>query len=87
MAQFVVRNIADGVKSRLQRLARRNGRSMEEEVREILRVAVNGEDASGGGLATEISALFAKIGLDPDIPELRGHKIRPASFEDASSDD
>jgi plasmid stability protein len=81
MAQFVVRNIENSVKARLQRRARRNGRSMEEEVRDILRVAVNEGDAPAGGLGTEISALFAAAGLDSDIPELRGHEIKPASFE------
>ena len=81
MAQFVVRNIENAVKARLQRRARRNGRSMEEEVRDILRDAVNGEDVPTGGLGTEISTLFAKVGLDFDIPELRGHEIKPARFE------
>lgn len=80
MAQFVVRNIQNGIKERLQRRARRNGRSMEEEVRDILRIAVNEEDPSGG-LGSEISALFTKAGLDSDIPELRGHEIKPPSFE------
>jgi hypothetical protein len=32
------------------------------------------------GLGTEIAALFQKTPLMTDIPELRGHKIRPASF-------
>src|ERR1035438_1345449 len=32
MAQLVVRNIENAVKDRLQRRARRNGRSMEEEI-------------------------------------------------------
>lgn len=54
---------------------------MEEEARDILRNAVNEEDIPAGGLGTEISALFTKAGLDSDIPELRGHEIRPASFE------
>ena len=82
MAQFVVRNVENGVKARLQRRARQNGRSMEEEVRDILRNAVNEQDAPAGGLGTEISALFAKAGLDSDIPELRGHEIKPASFDE-----
>ena len=82
MAQFVVRNIENGVKARLQHRARRNGRSMEEEVRDILRNAVNEPDVPTGGLGTEISSLFAKAGLDFDIPELRGHRIKPASFEE-----
>jgi antitoxin FitA len=82
VAQFVVRNIENGVKARLQRRARQNGRSMEEEVRDILRNAVNGQEVPAGGLGTEISALFAKAGLDFDIPELRGYAIKPASFEE-----
>jgi len=80
MAQFVVRNIENEVKARLQRRAKRHGRNMEEEVREILRDAVKEEDSPAGGLGTEIARLFAKVGLEADIPELRGHKIKPPSF-------
>jgi plasmid stability protein len=80
MAQFVVRNIENEVKARLQRRAKRHGRNMEEEVREILRDAVKEEDSPTGGLGTEIARLFAKVGLEADIPELRGHKIKPPSF-------
>jgi hypothetical protein len=36
LGQFVVRNIENGVKARLQRRAKRHGRSTEEEVRDIL---------------------------------------------------
>jgi antitoxin FitA len=81
MAQLVVRNIENAVKALLQRRARRNGRSMEEEVRDILRNAAKDEDVPPSGLGTEISALFAKAGLDSDIPELRGHEIKPPSFD------
>jgi len=81
MAQFVVRNLENTVKAQLQRRAKRHGRSMEEEVREILRNAVHEKDAPAGGLGTEIAALFAKSGFDSDIAELRGYKIRPAKFE------
>jgi len=81
MAQLVVRNIENAVKVRLQRRARRHGHSMEEEARDILRKAVNEKDVPVGGLGTEISDLFAKVGLDSDIRELRGHEIKPASFE------
>jgi antitoxin FitA len=81
MAQLVVRNIENAVKTRLQLRARRHGHSMEEEAREILRSAVNEEDLPAGGLGTEISGLFTKIGLDRDIPELRGYGLKPPSFE------
>lgn len=82
MAQLVVRNIESQVKLRLGRRAAENGRSMEEEVREILRNAANEEQSSAGGLGTEISALFAKGSLRSDIPELRGRTINPAKFEE-----
>lgn len=82
MAQFVVRNIENEVKARLRRRAARRGRSMEEEVRDILRDAVRTEESSeAGGLGTEISSRFAGIGLKTDIPELRGHKIKSVSFD------
>jgi antitoxin FitA len=81
MAQLVVRSIENTVKQRLQRRAARHGRSMEEEVREILRSAVNQDEDPAGGLGTEIATLFAKAGLVSDIPELRGRAIKPATFE------
>jgi plasmid stability protein len=81
MGQLVVRNIENAVKTRLQRRARRHGRSMEEEVREILRSAVSGEETPSGGLGTDISRLFMKAGLPSDVGELRGHAIAPAKFE------
>jgi plasmid stability protein len=72
VAQFIVRNVENAVKLRLQRRARRHGRSMEAEVREILRNAVSQEeDVPAGGLGSEISALFANAGLDSDVSELR----------------
>jgi plasmid stability protein len=81
MAQLLVRNIENGVKAGLQRRARRNGRSMEEEVRDILRAAVHeSPEAPAGGLGSEISKIFAKHGLDSPIPELH-FEIKPPSFE------
>jgi hypothetical protein len=54
---------------------------MEEEVRDILRNAVNEQDVAFGGLGTEIASLFAKVGLDEEIRELRGYETTPASFD------
>ena len=56
---------------------------MEEEVRDILRAAVNEEEkrAAKGGLGTEISKIFAKHGLETPIPELH-FEIKPPSFEE-----
>lgn len=81
MAQFVVRNIENAVKTSLQRRAQRNGRSMEEEVRDILRSTVNKDDAPARGLGTEIARIFTKVGLYSDIPELRGHQPNSPLFE------
>jgi len=81
MAQLVVRNLEVGVKARLQRRARLNRRSMEEEVRDILRDAVKEQTAPRRGLGTAIASLFAKPGLRKDIPELHGYQINPPRFE------
>ncbi len=81
MGQLVVRNLENSVKSQLQRRAKQHGRSMEEEVRDILRNAVNEHEVPSAGLGSEIASLFAKAGLTSDIPELRGNEIRPPDFE------
>lgn len=80
MAQLIVRNLDDDVKAKLQRRAKRHGRSTEAEVRDILRNAVREEDARLG-LGSRIAARFAGIGLDEDIPEQRGYPAQPADFE------
>lgn len=78
MAQLLVRNLDADVKAKLQRRARRHGRSTEEEVREILRNAVREEDAPRTPLGTRLAARFAGIGLVEAIPELRGQPARAA---------
>ncbi len=77
MAQILVRDIEDDVKERLQRRAVRHGRSMEAEIRDILRNVVKEDIKPAGGLGTEIAALFKGIGLQEgeDIPELHGYAI------------
>jgi plasmid stability protein len=80
MAQLVVRNLEDDVKARLQRRARRHGRSTEEEVREILRNAVREENATRNPLGSRVRERFAHIGLEDELPELRG-EAGPARFE------
>ncbi|MEK6373852.1 MAG: Arc family DNA-binding protein [Acidobacteriota bacterium] len=81
MAQLVVRQLDDDVKQKLQRRARRHGRSTEEEVREILRNAVRSEGGIRTPLGSRIAARFGRVGLVEQIPELRGQTVRPAVFE------
>jgi plasmid stability protein len=82
MAQLLVRHLEDEVKMRLQRRARRHGRSTEEEVREILRNAVKDESAPTTPLGSRLRERFAAIGLTDELPELRGEVARPATFEE-----
>jgi plasmid stability protein len=80
MAQVIVRNLEDEVKVALKQRASLHGWSMEEEVRYILRRAVNDEPTVTSQLGSRISARFADIGLAEPLPELRGQPIEPMNF-------
>lgn len=68
MASITIRNLDDGVKTRLRVRAANNGRSMEEEARNILREAVEHE-AETRNLAQAIRARFAPLGgVELDLP-------------------
>ena len=68
MASITVRNLEDDVKTRLRMRAARNGRSMEEEARRILRKAV-GPEATGRNLANAIRARIVPLGgVDLELP-------------------
>ena len=82
MAQIVVRKLEDAVKRKLQRRAVRHGRSMEEEVRDILRDALKDEGKPRRGLGTEIAEMFRGIGLKEPIRELRGYTVEPIKFDE-----
>ncbi len=84
MAQILVRNLEDQVKGRLQDRARRHGRSMEEEAREILRNALRDESELVGGLGTEMANMFRGIGLKQgeEIREWRGFPLEPMKFDE-----
>jgi len=83
MAQILVRNMDDRLKARLQRRAKRNGRSMEAEAREILRDALVEENAQPRKLGSEIVALFSGSGvyLDEPIAEIRDMRMEIPDFE------
>ena len=79
MAQFIVRNLEDEVKTALKQRAGRHGRSMEEEVRQILRDAVKPQRRSP--LGSRIAVRFKGLGLTEDLPEWSGQPAKPADFE------
>jgi plasmid stability protein len=82
MAQLVVRNLEQSVKVRLQRRAKRHGRSMEEEVRDILRNAVNEPEKQPVGLGTKIASMMKGTGIKFEVEELRGHPVKPVNFDE-----
>jgi antitoxin FitA len=89
MARLVIRQLDDDVKEKLELRAHRNGRSTEEEVREILRDAVKGEGSAPVkseasttvGLGTRLAATFRGVGIEEEIPELRGYPVEPIEFD------
>lgn len=83
MAQILVRNLEDRLKTRLQSRAKRHGRSMEEEAREILREALHEPDQPRGGLGSEMVALFSGSGvyLDEPIAEICNMRMEIPDFE------
>ena len=56
MASITIRKLDDAVKSRLRIRAARHGRSMEEEAREILKVAVVEEGSHKDRKSTRLNS-------------------------------
>eukprot|EP01037_Dinobryon_pediforme_P010856 gene10856-10936_t len=79
MAQLLIRNVDESVKQRLRARAQRHGKSMEEELRDIVRAAVETERDPSMGLGTWIASQFEGKGLDFEIEEIRGEPARPAT--------
>jgi len=59
---LTIRDVEPGVKERLRIRAAQSGRSMEEEVRVILRAATADDGGSAPSLADSIRARFATFG-------------------------
>ena len=69
MASITVRNLDDSLKRRLRIRAAENGRSMEQEVRDILRSALNEGATPVGNLGTTLHELFKPYGgVELEIP-------------------
>ena len=69
MASITIRNLDDDLKRRLRVRAARHGRSMEEEVRQILRRSIS-EPCAPKNLGKAIHDRFQAIGgVDLDLPE------------------
>ena len=81
VAQLVVRDLEDSVKEKLRRRAASRRRSLEAEVRDILRDAVARSESGERHLGSRIASRFAGLGATLDFPELRGQSARPARFK------
>ena len=82
MAQLIVRNLEDDVRDKLRALAAAHGRSMEEEIRSILRnAALKASPTKRVRLGTRIADRFRGRGLTEEIQELRGQPAESADFE------
>ena len=68
MASITIHNLDEPLEARLRIQAAMQGRSMEDEARDILRTALNRGPVQAMNLATAIRARFAPLG-GVDVPE------------------
>lgn len=69
MASITIRDLEPEVKERLRVRAARHGRSMEEEVRVILRAVIVEESVAAQRLGTAIQRRFQALGgVDLELP-------------------
>ena len=81
MASITIRNLDDDVRTLLRTRAARNDRSMEEEVRLILREAVGRKAIPEKGLGTAIHKLFKPLGgFELELPS-REPMREPPQFD------
>jgi plasmid stability protein len=82
MNNITISNLDDDIKSRLKKRAEKHGRSLEEEAREILRMALIENHEQPLNLANMIEQRFANLG-DFELPEIPREPIRTVStFEE-----
>ena len=79
MASLTLRNVDESLKASLRMRAAENGRSMEEEARQILKQFLL-QKRSSAGIGSRISRRFALIG-GVDLPDVhRSGPRRPPTF-------
>jgi antitoxin FitA len=81
MASITIRRLEEKTKQRLRVRASRNGRSMEEEARQILKVALTKKSALGLNLVESIRRIVEPLG-GIELPEIpRGPMRPPPTFD------
>jgi len=82
MNTITISNLDDDMKSHLQKRAEQHGRSLEEEARHILRLALTENQEHPLNIVTRIEQRFADLG-DFELPEISREPIRNVStFEE-----
>lgn len=82
MNPLILDNLDENLHAILERQAKKNGRSLEEEAKEILRTVLIENPKSETNLALAIKKRFAELG-DFDIPTITRDSIRETpNFED-----
>nr|WP_231888628.1 plasmid stabilization protein [Acetobacter malorum] len=79
MAVMIIRNLDDRLKHRLRLRATRHGRSIEEEVRDILCSALSTEVSQGVDAGQAIYQRFARLD-GVDLPPVSREAIRDVDF-------
>jgi plasmid stability protein len=81
MASITIRRLPENTKRRLRMRAAQNGRSMEQEVRELLEASLAQPDPKPVNIGEAIRRRFAPFGgVDLKIPPRRG-RIREIQFK------
>lgn len=82
MASLTIRNLDDPLTGKLRLRATRHGRSMEDEARDILRLALSVEDVPPANMADAIRRRFAPLG-GVDLPAIQRDPLRqPPGFDE-----
>ncbi|WP_017655923.1 FitA-like ribbon-helix-helix domain-containing protein [Fortiea contorta] len=82
MHKITISNLDDDMRFRLQKRAEKHGRSLEEEAKEILYMALTENREEPLNIATIIEQRFADLG-DFELPEILREPIRTVStFEE-----
>jgi plasmid stability protein len=81
MASLTIRKLDDRVKTKIRLRAAQNGRSMEEEARQLLSLAISMSATEESGLGTVIRRRFAPHGEFKLIPPARSSRRDAPKFK------
>jgi plasmid stability protein len=83
VASITIRNLEEAIKARLRVAAARHGRSMEEEVRHILRESLAGQRRNPVNLFEAIRRRMEPLGGGVEVDIVRREKLRePPRFDE-----